>query len=72
MSTLLAEALKLSFDERLRLVDAIWDSIAAHADMLTEEQRAELERRWADDEANPNDVVPWETVLAEAQERSRQ
>jgi putative addiction module component (TIGR02574 family) len=32
--------------------------------LLTEAQRRELERRVAEDDANPDDVVPWEQVLA--------
>jgi putative addiction module component (TIGR02574 family) len=63
----------LSVKERLRIIEAIWESIAAEPGQpdLTDSQRAELERRWADDEANPGDVIPWETVLAEARARSR-
>jgi putative addiction module component (TIGR02574 family) len=58
----------LSVDDRLRLIEVTWDSITAETGQpeLTDAQRSELERRWADDEANPDDVVPWETVLAEA------
>ena len=72
MPAVFAEILKLSLIERLQLVEAIWDSIAAEAEKqgLTDSQREELERRWADDEANPNDVVPWETVLADARVRA--
>jgi putative addiction module component (TIGR02574 family) len=46
----------------LKLVEEIWDSIAADsaAVALTDAQRAELDRRIADHEANPDDVVPWE------------
>ena len=45
-----------------------WDSIPAepHRPLLTEAQRRELERRLADHAANPDDVVPWEQVKAEA------
>lgn len=59
---------RLSIDERIALVQQIWDSIAAEADRapLTEEQRRELERRADDDDANPDDTVPWEQVKAEA------
>jgi putative addiction module component (TIGR02574 family) len=62
---------RLSVDERLALVHEIWDSIAAERGPipLTEAQRAELERRLADHEANPSDVVPWEQIRAEALER---
>ena len=30
--------------------------------LLTDKQRRELERRIAEDDANPDDVVPWEQV----------
>src|SRR5437763_15591361 len=59
---------RLSVDERITLVQQIWDSIAADADRvpLTDAQRQELERRADDDDANPDDTVPWEQVKAEA------
>jgi putative addiction module component (TIGR02574 family) len=66
----LTEALELinqlSIDERIELVQAIWDGIAdeqAHIP-LTEEQLRELDRRLAEHEANPDDVIPWEEVNA--------
>lgn len=52
---------QLSVDERLVLVEELWDSIAA-ATPLTAAQRAELDRRIADHEAHPDDVVSWEDV----------
>ena len=57
---------RLGVEERLALVEEIWDSIVADtaALPLTEPQRAELERRIADDDANPDDVTPWEEVKA--------
>jgi len=59
---------RLSVDDRLALVQEIWDSIAAEPDRipLTEAQRRELERRIAEYEANPGDAVSWEQVKAEA------
>lgn len=62
----------MSVDERLDLVHAIWNSIAdSTTDMpLSELQRRELERRLADDnDDDPDQVVPWETVKADAQAR---
>jgi putative addiction module component (TIGR02574 family) len=63
----------LSIPERIALVQAIWDSIVAESDapLLTETQRLELERRLAEDEANPEAVVSWEQVEAEARARFR-
>jgi putative addiction module component (TIGR02574 family) len=39
--------LELSIDERIKLVEDLWDSIAAEQEVLhlTDEQRAELDRR---------------------------
>lgn len=55
---------RLSVEERLSLVEDLWDSIAeeSSAASLTDAQRAELDRRLADYAANPDDVVPWEEV----------
>ncbi len=57
---------RLGVEERLTLVEEIWDSIAADsaAVPLTPEQTQELERRLAAHEANPEDVVPWAEVKA--------
>ena len=57
----LNEIKALSIDDRIMLVQAIWDSIAAEqvAPDLTEAQKQELDRRIADGEANPNNVLTW-------------
>lgn len=57
---------RLSIDERLALVEELWDSIAkdAAAVPVTDAQRAELDRRLTDHEAHPDDVVSWEDVRA--------
>ena len=64
---------RLSVPERIALAQAIWDSIPAetHPPLLTEAQRQELQRRIDDHEANPDDVVPWEQIKAEALARFR-
>lgn len=55
---------KLNVDERLTLVEEIWATICADAEAfpLADEQRAELDRRIADDDSFPEDVVPWGEV----------
>jgi putative addiction module component (TIGR02574 family) len=65
---------RMSIEDRIALATAIWDSIAAeaHPPLLTEAQRLELERRLAVDAANPNDVLPWEQIKAEALARFKQ
>ena len=59
---------RLSVEDRIALAQAIWDSIAEEPrkPLLTEAKRAELERRLADHQANPADVIPWEQIQAEA------
>ncbi len=59
---------QLPRDIRLTLVQEIWDTIAAETNPVTlgEKQRSDLERRLAEDDANPDAVVPWEEVKAKA------
>ena len=71
-SPLLDEALRLPVGDRIELVQAIWDSVVAESGAVpvTEEQRAELDRRLSDADANPTDERPWSEVRASL-ERSR-
>ncbi|HEX6986491.1 MAG TPA: addiction module protein [Planctomycetaceae bacterium] len=65
LSATLAEIQKLPVEDRIRLVHAIWDGIAGEtAIRLTDAQKAELDRRIALYEANPDDVLTWEEVEA--------
>ncbi len=60
----LAEVLQLPVAERIRIVEAIWDSIAQtpEAIELTEEQKAELDRRLKALEKNPEEGSSWAEV----------
>jgi len=60
----LSELKKLSVDERIRIVQDLWDSIAAEPEKLplTDEQREELDRRIAAYEASPEEVYSLEEV----------
>ena len=64
---------QLPRDQRLALVQELWDTIAAEPTppLLNEAQRQELERRVAEDDARPDDVIPWETVEAQTLARLR-
>lgn len=63
---------RLIRQDRLALVQEIWDSVAAEGPpQLTDAQRQELDRRAAEDEAEPDDGIPWEDVKASARERFR-
>ncbi len=62
----LAELLKLSASDRIEIAMALWDSLAEterEAQLaLTPEQEAELDRRLAEQIANPGSAIPWDEV----------
>jgi putative addiction module component (TIGR02574 family) len=62
----LNEIAALSIEERIHLVQAIWDSIAADQAYpnLTEPQKQELDYRIDDYETNPDNVLTWEEIKA--------
>ncbi|MGL6074356.1 MAG: addiction module protein [Fimbriiglobus sp.] len=61
MTTLSIELQNLSVDERI----ALWDSIPQHEHPpLSDARKAELERRIAEDDADPDSAIPWEEVHA--------
>lgn len=65
MSTADINYRSLPVEKRIELVEEIWDSIAedtADALPLTAEQKAELDRRYAEHLANPETSIPWEVV----------
>jgi putative addiction module component (TIGR02574 family) len=53
---------RLGSDERLALLEEIWESLDQELPHLTEAQALELDRRLADHEAHPDDAIPWEVV----------
>jgi putative addiction module component (TIGR02574 family) len=69
---LVAEILELPVTERMRLVEAIWDSISAAPESLplTEWQREQLDRRLAEYEADPASGNTLEEVFASIRRRS--
>lgn len=58
--------LKLDVDERIRIVQLIWDSIADSPESvpLTDAEKAAIEELVAEDEASPDDVVSWPEAKA--------
>ena len=58
--------LDLPVDQRLRLVQALWDSIVRDPSTLpiTDAERAELDRRLEDFKRNPSSGRSWEEVKA--------
>jgi putative addiction module component (TIGR02574 family) len=67
-SSTLAAVNSLSVDQRIQLLEAVWDGIAAEQPIpnLTEAQKQELERRVAAYRAAPNEVSTWDEVKARA------
>jgi putative addiction module component (TIGR02574 family) len=53
-------------DEQLEFIQQVWDQIAETGwqPELTDEQKAELDRRLAAHQADPTNVLTWEEVLA--------
>lgn len=65
MSTLTRESImRLSVAERIQLVEDIWDTVAEvpEAVSLTDEQKAEIDRRLDAYHQNPDEGCPWEVV----------
>lgn len=67
----LNEITALSIKDRILLVQAIWDSIAAEQAYpdLTEAQKRELDYRIDDYEMNPENVLTWEEIKASVREQ---
>ncbi|MEQ1890477.1 MAG: addiction module protein [Alphaproteobacteria bacterium] len=63
-ATLLSEATKLSVAERIDLVAAIWDSMAAEINSLplSDDHRAELDRRLSEIDTDPDAGKTWVEV----------
>jgi putative addiction module component (TIGR02574 family) len=64
---------RLGPDERLRLVEEIWESLQSEAGWppLTDAQRRELDRRVAALDADPGSAVAWDEVESRAFTRLR-
>lgn len=63
---LIQDILQMSLEERIRLVEIIWDSIAGSPESLhlTDGQRHELDRRLAEFESDPDAGSTFGAVLA--------
>ena len=73
VKAVLTETDSWSVEEHLRLIQELWDRLVdrGYEPELTEEQKSELDRRLAEDDAAPDDVVPWEEVKVQALARIR-
>ncbi|MGB3405242.1 MAG: addiction module protein [Microcoleaceae cyanobacterium] len=62
----LNEIASLSIEDRIMLVQAIWDSVAAEQAYpdITATQKQELDRRMEKYEKNPDNTLTWEAIKA--------
>jgi len=66
----LADLLKLSPAERIRLAQDLWDSIPeSEAPPVGEEQIRRLEARLVEHERDPSSALPWDEVRARLRAR---
>jgi putative addiction module component (TIGR02574 family) len=63
----------LSPEERLRLIEELWDSLSEKQGTvpLTDAQREELDRRLDDLERSGPEGIPWDQVLQHIRSRPR-
>lgn len=61
----------LTPEERLALLEEIWDSLDPEAVPVTDAQRRELDRRLDDLEGDRDLGIPWDEVLRQIRERPR-
>ena len=73
LETLLSEVDRWPVEDRIRLVQEIWDRLVdqGHEPDLNDELKAELDRRLEAHRANPRAAIPWERMEAEALARLR-
>lgn len=63
----------LNPEERLRMIEELWDSLSEQPGSvpLTDEQRQELDRRLDELEGSGPKGIPWEEVLEQIRNRRR-
>ncbi|HEX8073315.1 MAG TPA: addiction module protein [Pyrinomonadaceae bacterium] len=68
----LSDILELSVAERIQLAEDIWDSVASVPEVieLTDEQRAELDRRLAAYAQNPDAGIAWDELKEKLRKRA--
>jgi putative addiction module component (TIGR02574 family) len=69
ITTTLNEIVSLNLEDRIQLVQAIWDSIAAEQAYpeLTEAQNQELDNRINDHDINPDNTIDISIILLNQQ-----
>lgn len=67
----LADLLKLPAEDKLRLVELLWESLSANPSIipLGDAHRAAIDEALSEHRANPDDVLTFEQVLADIRNR---
>jgi putative addiction module component (TIGR02574 family) len=73
MSTNPVDIRKLTHEQRLQLLEALWESLSQDSSRipLTAAQREELDRRLDELENDGSSGIPWDEVLAQIRDRKR-
>lgn len=73
LNTMLAVVDGWPVEDRVQLVQEVWDRLAGrgHEPRISDEMKAELERRLDAHRADPDAAIAWEQVEAEALARLR-
>jgi putative addiction module component (TIGR02574 family) len=73
LQTVLTEVESWPIEDRIQLVQEVWDRLVGqgHEPGISDELKAELDRRLAAHRVNPGAAIPWEQVEAEALARLR-
>jgi putative addiction module component (TIGR02574 family) len=65
--TLLSDASQLPLDERIQLIEALWDTVPEDAmPALSDEWLAEINRRSDEYDAGKAQTIPWKQIRSEA------
>lgn len=71
MSTTAVDIEKLNVEERLRLIEALWDSLSSDPSRVpvTQAQKEELDRRLNEIDEGDDVGIPWDDVLERIRKR---
>jgi putative addiction module component (TIGR02574 family) len=69
MTELAPELARLSPRERLDLIESLWDSLDENDVPVTDDQRAELDRRIAGFDQDVAEGTPWDQLRDELRQR---
>jgi putative addiction module component (TIGR02574 family) len=66
LTNILREVDSWPIDDRIQLVEAVWDRIVDSGEQCapTDPQKVDLDRRLADVEAAPDDLVSWDQITS--------